>query len=112
MVWLLPAGQGGFAVLRACLEDGHKYWLSFTSTALVTAASRGKGILGRTMQQWQVVGIRLRGGKTSMRENLTIYSKYVRVTVGDGSVVLSLRSGGAPKNKRRSTKKYIHTYIQ
>ena len=75
MVWLLPAGQGGFTVHRACLEDGHMYWLSPTSTALVTAASRGKEDLGRTMQQWRVVGIRLRGGD---------YSKYVRVTVGDG----------------------------
>ena len=64
MVWLLPAGQGGFTVHRACLEDGHKYWVSSTSTALVTAASRGKGALGRTMQQSRVVGIRLRGEKT------------------------------------------------
>ena len=66
MVWLLPAGQGGFTVHCACLEDGDKYWLSSTLTDLVTAASRGKRALGRTMQQWQVVGIRLRGGKTSM----------------------------------------------
>ena len=64
-VWLLPAGQGGFTVHRVCLEDGQMYWLSSTSTALVTAASRGKGALGRTMQKWRVVGIRLRGGKTS-----------------------------------------------
>ena len=42
MVWLLPAGQGGFTVHRACL--GHMYWLSSTSTALVTAASREKGL--------------------------------------------------------------------
>ena len=66
MVWLLPACQGGFTVHRACLEDGHMYWLSSTSTALVTAASRGKGALGRTMQQWRGIGIRLRGGKTSI----------------------------------------------
>ena len=27
MVWLLPAGQCGFTVHRACLEDGHcMYW--------------------------------------------------------------------------------------
>ena len=39
-VKLLPAGQGGFTVHRACLEDGHMYWLSSTSTALVTAACR------------------------------------------------------------------------
>ena len=25
MVWLLPAGQGGFTVHRVCLEDGHMY---------------------------------------------------------------------------------------
>ena len=42
MVWLLPAGQGGFTVHRACLEDGHTYWLSSTSIAFVTAASREK----------------------------------------------------------------------
>ena len=28
---------------RACLEDGHMYWLSSTSTALLAAASREKG---------------------------------------------------------------------
>ena len=44
MVWLLPAGQGGFTVHRVCLEDGHIYWLSSTSTALVTVASREKGL--------------------------------------------------------------------
>ena len=44
MVWLLPASQGGFTVHRACLEDGHMYWLSSTSTALATAASREKGL--------------------------------------------------------------------
>ena len=44
MIWLLPAGQGGFTVHRACLEDGHMHWLSSTSTALVTAASREKGL--------------------------------------------------------------------
>ena len=66
VVWLLPVGQGGFTVFCACLEDGHKYWLSSTLTDLVTAVSRGKGALGRTMQQWRVVGIRLRGGKSSM----------------------------------------------
>ena len=27
-----------------------------------------------------------------------------------GIVVISLRSGGAPNNKRRRTKQYIHTY--
>ena len=58
----VTAGQGGFTVHHACLEDGHMYWLSSTSTALVIAASRGKGALGRTMQQWRVVGIMLRGG--------------------------------------------------
>ena len=42
MVWLLLAGQGGFTVHRACLEDGHMYWLPSTSTALVTAATREK----------------------------------------------------------------------
>ena len=42
MVWLLPAGQGGFTMHRACLEDGHIYWLASTSIALVTAASREK----------------------------------------------------------------------
>ena len=47
---------------RVCLEDGNMYWLS-SSTALVTAASRGKGAMDRTMQQWRVVGIRLQGGK-------------------------------------------------
>ena len=44
MVWLLSAGQRGFTVHLAYLEDGHMYWLSSTSTALVTAASREKGI--------------------------------------------------------------------
>ena len=44
MVSLLFAGQGSFTVHRVCLEDGHKYWLSSTSTALVTAASREKGL--------------------------------------------------------------------
>ena len=63
MVWLLPAGQGGFTVHRACLEDRHMYWLSSTSTAHATAASRKKKAFGRTMQQWRVAGIRLRGGK-------------------------------------------------
>ena len=58
MAWLLPAGQSGFTVHRACLEDGHMYWLSSTSTPFVTVASRGKGALGRTMQKWRVVGIR------------------------------------------------------
>ena len=66
MVWLLPAGQGGFTVHRACLEDGHMYWLSSTSSAFVIAASRKKRALGRMMQQWRVVGIRLSGGKASM----------------------------------------------
>ena len=50
----------------ACLEDGHLYWLSSTSAAFVTAASREERTLGRTTQQWRVVGIRLRGGETSM----------------------------------------------
>ena len=59
MVWLLPASQGGLTVHRACLEVGMVYWLSSTSKALVTAASRA-------LQQWRIVGIMLRGGKTSM----------------------------------------------
>ena len=46
MVWLLPAGQGGFTMHRACLEDGHMYWLFSTSTALTTATSREKGLWG------------------------------------------------------------------
>ena len=58
MVWLLSAGQGGFTDHRACLKDGHMYWLSFSSTAFITAASREERALGRTMQQWQVASSR------------------------------------------------------
>ena len=62
LVWLLYAGQVGFTVHRACLEDGHMYWLSSASTAIY-----GKRALGRTVQQWRVVGFRLREGKTTMK---------------------------------------------
>ena len=69
---LCPNGQCDFTVHRACLEDGNMYWLSSCLDSILpqlsstSAASRGKGALGRTMQQWRVVGIRLRGRKTSM----------------------------------------------
>ena len=118
MVWLLPAGQGGFTVHRACLEDGHMYWLSSTSAALVTAASREEGLqVSRTMQQWRVVGIRLRG-RENLSDGITVNVLGLRLVVGN--VVLSLRPGGGDaftrrlnevrqKNKRRSTKKYLHT---
>ena len=42
------SSQGQFVCLdmfvNACLEDGHMYWLSSTSTALLTAVSREKGL--------------------------------------------------------------------
>ena len=55
--------RSGWLHSASCLSTGR---ISSSSTALVTAAAREKGALGRTMQQWRVVGIRLRGGKTSM----------------------------------------------
>ena len=41
MVWLLPVGQGGFTVHRACLEDGHMAFLHLNSSR--PAAFREKG---------------------------------------------------------------------
>ena len=86
MVWLLPAGQGGFTVHRACLEDGHMYWLSSTSTALVTAASREEGL-------WVDAAVASRRNYVKGRENfndgITVNMLGLRLVVGN--VVLSMR---------------------
>ena len=57
------------------------------------------------MQQWRVIGIRLRGGKT-LNDGITVYMLGLMLVVGN--VVLSLRPGGGDYSW--STKKYIvHT---
>ena len=43
------------------------------------------------MQQWRVVGIKLRGGE-NFNDGITVYMLGLRLVVG--SVVLSLRPGG------------------
>ena len=115
MVWLLPASQGSFMVHRSCLH-GHMYWLSSTSTAFVTAASREKGLWVERCssgEQWEL-------GLGEEKPQWWDYSKYVRVAVGGGqwsSIVAdwwwwcpySWVKRGAPKNKWQSTKKHIHT---
>ena len=68
------------------------YWLSSTSTALVTAAAREKGLLGRMTQQWRVVGIRLGGGGGNLNNEFTVYMLWLRLVVDN--VVLSLQPGG------------------
>ena len=86
MVWLLPAGQVGFIVHRACLEDGHMYWLSSTSTALVTAASREEGL-------WVDAAVASSRNYVKGRENfndgITVNMLGLRLVVGN--VVLSMR---------------------
>ena len=43
--------SGWFHRACACLKDGHIFWLSSTSAALVTAVSGEKGTLGSMVQQ-------------------------------------------------------------
>ena len=52
IVWLLPVGQGGFRVHRACLVNGHMYWLSTTSTALV-GRIYDRNLLGKSEESWK-----------------------------------------------------------
>ena len=56
--------------------------------------------LGRTMQQWRVVGIRLRGGE-NLNDGITVNILGLRLVVGNVHVVLSLRPGGGDALTRR-----------
>ena len=76
----------------SCLSRGRTHVLAFLHlNSPRHCCIYGKRALGRMMQQWRVVGIRIRGGKTSMM-GLQCICWGLRLVVG--SVVLSLRPGG------------------
>ena len=82
MVWLLPAGQGGF-IGNVPVYRTKIFWLSSTSTALVTAVSRERDNLSRKMQQSRVVNFQLIIGRNaSLMRRIMVCDGYTSTING------------------------------